>query len=311
MNRETEFASAVSGFSDKGKAVLEKIPAQGGALFGGQVREMLHESGWSQEELMIRLLPLARIFAVAPVSRFRVGAVVLAEWADRGDYGLFLGANLEFPAQALNQSIHAEQAALVNAWHQGARKITALAVTHPPCGHCRQFLAEYGPGAGEVRVITPDRAGGPYVVTLLGTLLPQAFGPQDLGNLEGLAEGGAADQESEMPIPSVDPLVLQALDAARSSYAPYTGNLAGCALGLGPGRIIAGSYVENAAFNPSLSPLHTAVIRLNLSSLEEAARVERAVLVEKAAIISQKGAVKSVLETWAPQVHLEYSRIEM
>ena len=57
-------------------------------------------------------------------------------------------------------------------------------------------------------MITPDRAGGPYVVTLLGTLLPQAFGPQNLGNLEGLAEGGAVDQEPEMLIPSGDPLVF-------------------------------------------------------------------------------------------------------
>ena len=310
MSRETGFKSAVSSFPAQARQVLSMLPAQGGALTWAQVQELLQKTGWTREELMVRLLPLARVFAVAPVSNFRVGAVVEAGYFAKEDKDVFVGANQEFLNQPLNMTIHAEQAALINAYFHGAGEITALAVTDPPCGLCRQFLAEYGDKAKAIKVITLDHENGSFASTCLEDLLPGSFGPQNLGNQDGLSRGGSRKTEIKLEIPTIDPLAVEALAAAVQSYAPYTHNLAGCALELETGRTVSGGHVENAAFNPSLSPLHTALIRLNLGSLKEEVRINRAVLVEKTTIISQKPAVEPLLHVLAPQVELEYYGVE-
>ena len=48
------------------------------------------------------------------------------------------------------------------------------------------------------------------------------------------------------------------------SYAPYSKSFAGVAVRTRDGRIFSGAYAENAAFNPSLSPLQAALSQLNL-----------------------------------------------
>jgi len=74
----------------------------------------------------------------------------------------------------------------------------------------------------------------------------------------------------------------------------------------GNSKRYAGRYAENAAFNPSLSPLHTAIIRMNMDNIEQDNRITRAVLVEKPTAISQYGLCKLLLESVAPGVKLEY-----
>jgi len=65
----------------------------------------------------------------------------------------------------------------------GARSIDAVAVVAgttrpgPPCGGCRQVLAEFC--AAGTRVLYAA-AGGGSVETTLGALLPEAFGAADL-----------------------------------------------------------------------------------------------------------------------------------
>lgn len=51
------------------------------------------------------------------------------------------------------------------------------------------------------------------------------------------------------------------------SYAPYSKSYAGVALRVRNGAIVTGAYAENAAFNPSLSPLQAALSQLNLQGL--------------------------------------------
>ena len=62
------------------------------------------------------------------------------------------------------------------------------------------------------------------------------------------------------------------------SYAPYSKSYAGVALRTASGGIYAGPYAENAAFNPSMSPLEVALSRLNLAN-ESFDAIEDAVLV--------------------------------
>ncbi len=80
-----------------------------------------------------------------------------------------------------------------------------------------------------------------------------------------------------------DRLVLEALHAANLSHAPYSQAHSGMALQLADGRIFAGRYAENAAFNPSLPPLQSALILLNITG-GDCRDIRRAVLVERDAV---------------------------
>jgi cytidine deaminase len=271
-------------------------------LSAADLRARAAERKLPREELVVELLPWAASFARAPISNFRVGALVL------GRSGvLYAGANLEFPGAALSFSVHAEQAAVYNAWLNGEAGVMMLASSAAPCGYCRQFLNELA-NASELRVLTPGHSP-----TVLGELLPASFGPRDLG-----VDGGLM-QPSHRPLklaePQPDPLTSAALGAAASAYAPYSGTYAGVGLRTATGAVFEGRYAENAAFNPSLSPLQGALIALALAGGDFAA-IEAATLVEAsepppgrpAYGASQRSVVEALLAAVAPRVSLTYLR---
>jgi len=84
----------------------------------------------------------AREFAVAPFSRFKVGAALLTP-AGR----IIGGCNVENATYGL--TVCAERVALLKALSEGERAFVAIAVVAdtaaptPPCGACRQLLWEY------------------------------------------------------------------------------------------------------------------------------------------------------------------------
>jgi cytidine deaminase len=200
-------------------------------------------------QLMTLLLPIAAKLAKPPVSNFHVGAV------SRGLSGdLYFGTNVEFAGEALSFTVHAEQSSAGNAWMHGEQGIDLIAVTAAPCGYCRQFLNE---------LVTADRLtiAIPNETRTLRELLPSAFGPRDLGIDGGLMQV----EEHALSIDGDDELARAALAAARRSYAPYSKSYAGVALRTTDGSIAAGAYAENAAFNPSMSPLEVALSQLNLA----------------------------------------------
>ena len=285
---------------------LQSIPQNGGKLDADQCADVMEMHGISPESLMVKLLPFAKLYAKVPISNFTVGALAKARLSDgSGEFALFMGANIEFVGQALTQTIHAEQAAIVNAWLQGAAQIEAIAVSAFPCGRCRQFLYELE-GSHELALIAQKSDSDEFKVAPLSDLLPQAFGPQDLAVKDGLMTSAKHLAKLSLKMPSDDPLVVEALSAARRSYAPYTHNFAGCAIQMSDGKIYAGPYVENAAFNPSLSPLHTAIIRINMDNFFPCSTISRAVLVEKPTAISQHKTVELLIGSWAPGIDLEY-----
>lgn len=198
---------------------------------------------------LLDLLPEAAALAKPPVSHFRVGAVA------RGTSGkLYLGTNLEFAGEALTHTVHAEQSAVVNAWMSGETGIDVVATSAPPCGYCRQFLNELVT-ADALLVVMPSESRP------LRELLPSSFGPRDLDVGGGLLE----PRNHGLSIDDEDELAQHALRAANMSYAPYSKSYAGIALRTHDGRIFSGAYAENAAFNPSLSPLQAALSQLNLA----------------------------------------------
>jgi cytidine deaminase len=309
-DRQNQFKKCLTEFPQQVQAILQTIPLQGGRLSAQQCNELIQKLSIDLDELMTRLLLLAKIYAVVPLSRFRVGAVAKAGVRGDGDQtDLFLGANIEFMHQDLNQTIHAEQSATMHAWHQGAHYLHAVAVSDPPCGHCRQFLYEFENSA-DLMIIMPGKQNIAHRQTPLSDLLPEAFGPADLGNQTALMASTSADRRLKLKATITDRTIAEALLAAERSYAPYSQNFAGCALQTGAGKIYSGRNVESAAYNPSLTPLQSAIISLNMAPIGENHSIQRVVLVEKPTVVSQRKAVELLIGSWAPGIELEYFEVE-
>jgi cytidine deaminase len=120
----------------------------------------------------------ARERAYAPYSGFLVGAAV------RADGAIHAAPNLEVASYPL--SVCAERNAVAIAVAAGHRHIQVVAVVGsseggptPPCGGCRQVLYEFG--GPDLTVIGESLAGDERRTWRLGDLLPDAFGPSDLG----------------------------------------------------------------------------------------------------------------------------------
>jgi len=117
----------------------------------------------------------ARAHAYAPYSGFAVGAAVQAESG-----AVFIGCNVE--NASFGATICAERSALSAAIAAGERELIAIAIATgaksptPPCGICRQSLAELAPSLA-IRSYT----GNAHADFDIGSLLPAAF---DRGQLE-------------------------------------------------------------------------------------------------------------------------------
>ena len=67
-----------------------------------------------------------------------------------------------------------------------------------PCGQCRQFLREFDPGATLVVGSNRTRPANGSRWTLT-ELLPDSFGPDDLGETRAVGSGDGAGAATEIP----------------------------------------------------------------------------------------------------------------
>lgn len=126
--------------------------------------------------------------AYAPYSAFAVGAAVLT-----ASGAIYAGANIENASYGL--SFCAEVSALATANGRGDYNVQAIAVVGhrfvppisvdqivSPCGRCRQLILEAAQVSGrDVRVLSCNGDLSEILVATISELLPEAFGPADLG----------------------------------------------------------------------------------------------------------------------------------
>jgi cytidine deaminase len=128
-------------------------------------------------EPMLEAARRALANAHAPYSRFRVGACLRA-----ASGRLHAGCNVENAAYPVGQC--AEATAIGAMVAAGDREIAEIVVATegaelcPPCGRCRQQLAEFAGPDTPVHLCGPE---GVRLSTTLGELLPLAFGREALG----------------------------------------------------------------------------------------------------------------------------------
>ena len=137
----------------------------------------------TERELLEYALDAARC-AYAPYSHFHVGAALLT-----ADGKVYTGCNIEnasYPA-----TVCAERVAIFDAVREGERSFSAIAIVGgranevakgelhgecPPCGVCRQVMAEFCRPDFKIILGTPDKFG----VYTLGELLPHGFGAANM-----------------------------------------------------------------------------------------------------------------------------------
>jgi len=121
----------------------------------------------------------ARARAVAPYSRFLVGAAIEA-----ADGTIISGCNIESASFGLTMC--AERVALFTALAGGFRSFRRVAVVTdtraptPPCGACRQLLWECAP---EAEVLLANLSGNVLRYSVR-ELIPHAFDAKQLGSPE-------------------------------------------------------------------------------------------------------------------------------
>ena len=117
----------------------------------------------------------ARELAQAPYSKFKVGAALLT---DAG--AIIHGANVESASYGL--SCCAERVAIFNALTSGHHSFQKLAIASdggaPPCGACRQIIAEYAADA-ELILVDINQPESPSH-TNIQTLFPNSFTGKNL-----------------------------------------------------------------------------------------------------------------------------------
>ena len=125
---------------------------------------------------LIETALIARQWAYAPYSNYKVGAAVLT-----ASGRIYDGVNVE--SAAYPTSMCAERVAIFKAVSEGERQFVAIAVATKnggaPCGGCRQVIAEFGL---DTLVIIADGKGKVVQEAPVGDLLPGAFLPEHLSD---------------------------------------------------------------------------------------------------------------------------------
>ncbi|MDO4334041.1 MAG: cytidine deaminase [Eubacteriales bacterium] len=127
----------------------------------------------------------ARKASYSPYSGYRVGAALLC-----ADGKIYTGCNIE--NAAYTPTVCAERTAFFKAVSEGVRNFEAIAIVGSPagepvqfawpCGVCRQVMMEFCDPKQFIVIVAKSEEE--YEQRTLKELLPQGFGPENLGGAE-------------------------------------------------------------------------------------------------------------------------------
>ena len=130
-------------------------------------------------ETLIGLAREAMTHAYAPYSGFKVGAALLC-----ADGTVYQGCNIE--NASYTPTVCAERTAFFRAVYDGHREFTAIAVCggkdgvitgfFPPCGVCRQVMAEFCRDDFRIYMVGPDQT---FRERTLAQILPDRFNSEE------------------------------------------------------------------------------------------------------------------------------------
>ena len=130
-------------------------------------------------EKLIELAKDAMTRSYSPYSGYKVGAALLC-----ADGTVYQGCNIE--NAAFSPTVCAERTAIFKAVSEGRRDFAAIAVcggkdgvitgAFPPCGVCRQVMAEFCPADFPIYLVGAD---GTWQVMTLAQLLPLSFSAEE------------------------------------------------------------------------------------------------------------------------------------
>jgi cytidine deaminase len=171
-------------------------------------------------------------------------------------------------------TIHGEQFAVSLAYSLGGVKgFDIFAQQAPSCGHCVQFLNEIK-GAKEIEYIIPD-----YSKAKLGSMMKYTFSPEALGLKTRLFSSPEFELE-KISASRNQEAASKLFEVTQRSYAPYSQCPGGAIILSKSGKMYWGSYIENVAFNPVVTPFHAALIHM-ISKGETYLDIERVLIAEK------------------------------
>lgn len=118
--------------------------------------------------------------AYVPYSNYRVGAALLTKSGK-----IYTGCNIE--NAAYSPTVCAERIAIFKAVSEGEREFIKIAVAggkngeisgeFPPCGVCRQVMAEFCGGDFEILVVNGENS---FTVYKLSDIFPYSFNPEHI-----------------------------------------------------------------------------------------------------------------------------------
>ena len=130
-------------------------------------------------EKLIELAKDAMTRSYSPYSGYKVGAALLC-----ADGTVYQGCNIE--NAAFSPTVCAERTAIFKAVSEGRRDFAAIAIcggkdgvitgAFPPCGVCRQVMAEFCPADFPIYLIGADST---WQVMTLAQLLPLSFSAEE------------------------------------------------------------------------------------------------------------------------------------
>ena len=227
---------------------------------------------------MKHLLEVGKKYARTCISNFRVACV-----GQTKEDNLALGVNMEFPPLPLHCCVHAEQSMLSTLLNNQQKTLKLFYVSHAPCGHCRQFIKEVLDPSETLIIITSRKKYYKY-----SQLLPESFGPSDLGVEKTLfeyenqrvhlqveeserldlhlqhppKEKGEEGREGLVNEKLLEELREKLREKFGYSHSPYSSSPSSLLLLTESGVLGEGCYMESAAYNPSLPPLQSALVSL-------------------------------------------------